>query len=219
MKHQNFTAFLHEENKNGVYVFTSDACELCSEFERNLTQYDTSAFTIVEITTIDVAGFSNMFGVENFPYTVVFIDDKIEFRKPGVLFQKQLTEIFNFLKTKGIKFESVKTPAITQLTPVIIEIPSRGDLSAHSVYMELAIKDSILRGESPFCINKLVANVLDDSNPDHRSLMLKVKESWAMLAKKTVVYTDEGISEGMLEGITDAAARNREIEFRKLYEN
>ena len=218
MKHQNLNAFLHNEKNHGVYIFTSDSCELCSQFEKDLSSYDTSSFTSVEVTRDEEIILSEMFKVQGFPFTVVFVENKIGMIKKGVLFQKQMNDIFDFLKKNNMKTTSSKVP-VTQLTPVILEAPINTNIEEYLDYVTDAVKDCISKGESPLNMYMMFDNCLDLCNPNNVSLVHKMKESWGMLAKKTVVYTDLGVSEEMLEGITDAAARGHEVEFRKLYEN
>lgn len=218
MKHQNLNAFLHNEKNHGVYIFTSDSCELCAQFEKDLASYDTSSFTSVEVTRDEEIILSEMFKVKGFPFTVVFVENEIGLIKKGVLFQKQMNDIFDFLKKNNIKTDSVKAP-ITQLMPVILEIPNYHEERWSHEYFANAINDCLKHNEAPLNINAMFDGLLDLCNPVHASIMNKMKESWGMLAKKTVVYTDLGVSEEMIVGITDAAARGREVEFRKLYEN
>ena len=218
MKHQNLNACLHNEKNHGVYVFTSDSCELCAQFEKDLAAYDTSSFTSVEVTKDEEIILSEMFKVQGFPFTVVFVENEIGMIKKGVLFQKQMNDIFEFLKKNNMKTSAPKMQ-VTQLTPVIIESPYRGDTQTHLLYARDIIRDCISKGEAALCVHSYLNIVFDENNPNERAAAVKIKEAWGLFAKKTVVYTDFGISEGMLEGITDAAARGREIEFRKLYEN
>lgn len=220
MKHQNLNAFLHNEKNHGVYVFTSDSCELCAQFEKDLSSYDTSSFTSVEVTKDEEIILSEMFNVHGFPFTVVFVENEIGMIKKGVLFQKQMNDIFDFLKKNNMKTSSPKMP-VTQLLPVILEIPIPVNTSTeeYSDYLSDAVKDCISKGEAPLNTHAMFDRCLDLCNPINMSIVLKTKESWGMLAKKTVVYTDLGVSEEMLVGITDAAARGRDVEFRKLYEN
>jgi hypothetical protein len=218
MRHQNLSAFLSEEKHHGVYVFTSDSCELCAQFEKDLSSYDTSSFVAIEVMRDEEIILNEMWGVSGFPYTVVFIENEVGLIKKGVLFQKQMNEIYDFLKQNNIKTTTQKIPIMNSI-PVILESPCRGDKKVNDEYLKIAIKDSISRGESPIAFHQLYADVLDMNNANSVLALRKLKDSWSKFAVKVVVYTDEGVSEGMLEGITDAAARGKEIEFRKIYEN
>lgn len=218
MRHQNLSAFLNEEKHHGVYVFTSDSCELCAQFEKDLSSYDTSSFAAIEVMRDEEIILDTMFDVKGFPFTVVFVDNEIGLIKKGVLFQKQMNEIYDFLKKNNIKTSQAKVP-VTNAIPVILESPCRGDKNLNNEYLKLAIKDSISRGESPIAMHQLYSDILDMNNANSVLTIRRLKDSWSKLAVKVVVYTDEGVSEGMLEGITDAAARGKEIEFRKIYED
>jgi hypothetical protein len=219
MRHQNLNAFLNEDKHHGVYVFTSYSCELCEQFEKDLSQYDTSSFVAIEVMRDEEIILTEMFGLKGFPFAVVFVENEIGLIKKGVLFQKQMNEIYNFLKQNNIKTEQANKIPITQTVPVILESPFRGDAKTNTEYVKLAIQDSVERGESPVAFHLLYSDIYDINNPQHNAIVKKLKESWSLLSKKTVVYIDEGVSEGMLDGITDAAARGKEIEFRKIYEN
>lgn len=218
MKHQNLSAFLHNEINHGVYVFTSDSCELCAQFEKDLSAYDTSSFTSVEVTKDEETILNEMFKIQGFPFTIVFINNDIGMIKKGILYQKQMNDIFDFLKKNNIKTEHIKVP-ITQLSPVILEIPNFDDARWSHEYFANAVNDCLKHDEAPLNINIMFNGCLDTYNPIHASIIDKMKETWSFAATKTVVYTDLGITDYMLEGITDAAARGREVEFRKLYEN
>lgn len=218
MRHQNLNAFLNEDNRQGVYIFTSDSCELCEQFQKDLSMYDTSSFVAVEVMGDEELILNEMFGINQFPYTAVFIENYVKFVKKGVLFQKQMNELFDFLKCNNMKITHAKT-LITQLVPVVLESPFRGDSRTNTEYAKLAIADSISRGESPIAFHLLYSDIYDINNPQHNLIVKRLKEAWSIQPKKTVVYTDEGVSEGMLDGITDAASRGVEVEFRKLYEN
>lgn len=218
MIHKNLRAFLEETTHNSVYVFTSDSCELCAQFEKDLSAYDTSSFTSVEVTNDEEAILSEMFKIQGFPFTVVFINNDIGMIKKGILYQKQMNDIFDFLKKNNIKTDHVKVP-VTQLSPVILEIPNFDEAQWSHEYFANTVNDCLKHDEAPLNINAMFGGILDAHNPIHASIISKMKETWNFAATKTVVYTDLGITDIMLEGITDAAARGREVEFRKLYED
>lgn len=218
MKRQNLSAFLNNQKNHGVYVFTSDSCELCTQFEKDLSAYDTSSFTAVEVTRDEEVILSEMFSVKSFPFTIVFVDNEVGMIKKGVLFQKQMNDIFEFLKRNNIKSSQPKSP-ITQLTPIVFEAPINMHNEEHLDYIKDIIADCISKGEAPLNTYLLLNGCLDLCNPVNLSIANKMKESWGLLAKKTVVYSDFGVSDEMINGITDAVARGREVEFRRLYEN
>lgn len=101
---------------------------------------------------------------------------------------------------------------------VIIESPFSGDVEMHVAYLRACLADSLRRGESPFASHGLYTQpgVLRDGDPKEREHGIQAGFSWRLVAHKTVVYTDLGISDGMHWGIRDAAAMKHEIEFREL---
>jgi hypothetical protein len=84
-------------------------------------------------------------------------------------------------------------------------------------YAELCIRDSLLRGEAPFASPLLYTRALDDNIPEHREIGIQAGFVIGANAKKTIVYTDRGITLGMIRGIADAEAKGRPIEYRHIY--
>ena len=101
---------------------------------------------------------------------------------------------------------------------VILESPYAGDIEANIVYGRECIKDSLLRGEAPIASHLLYTQIgiLDDTNPDQRKLGISAGLAWLQVASASVVYMDNGISKGMLQGITAARKAGVPVEFRTL---
>lgn len=103
---------------------------------------------------------------------------------------------------------------------VIIESPFRGanayQQERNRRYALLCMKDSIVRGEAPFLSHLLYTQVLDDRIKEERDLGISAGLVWGELAELTVVYIDNGISEGMQFGIDHAASRGRSVEYRTI---
>jgi hypothetical protein len=59
--------------------------------------------------------------------------------------------------------------------------------------------------------------VLDDGVPEERELGIQAGLAWGFGAKRTVVYTDLGVSRGMRYGIKRALMEGREIVFRRIW--
>lgn len=99
---------------------------------------------------------------------------------------------------------------------VIIESPFAGDIEANVAYARKAVSDSLRRGEAPIASHLLYTQpgILDDTNPDERSLGIEAGLAWGRYADKTVVYADRGITSGMFQGILRAHKERREIELR-----
>lgn len=103
---------------------------------------------------------------------------------------------------------------------VIIESPFRGanayQQERNRRYALLCMKDSIVRGEAPFLSHLLYTQVLDDRIKEERDLGISAGLVWGELAELTVVYTDNGISEGMQFGIDHAISLGRIVEYRTI---
>jgi hypothetical protein len=100
---------------------------------------------------------------------------------------------------------------------VVLESPFSGETGKNVLYAREALRDCLLRGESPVASHLLYTQVLDDLIPEERTLGIEAGLAWLRVAEATVVYADLGISRGMAQGI--AAARNQglEVETRYLY--
>lgn len=107
---------------------------------------------------------------------------------------------------------------------VILESPFAASASAteeeHIQYARAALRDSLLRGESPIASHLLYTQpgVLDDAIPAEREHGINAGLAWGKVAEKTVVYTDYGISKGMQYGIANAEAANRLVEYRSIFQ-
>lgn len=101
------------------------------------------------------------------------------------------------------------------MNKVVIESPYKGD-QRNVVYARECLKDSLMRGEAPFASHLLYTQVLDDKDPEHRKTGIKAGHEWIPMADLLAVYTDRGISMGMVQGIIVAAQCKVKIEFREL---
>lgn len=106
--------------------------------------------------------------------------------------------------------------AVMQL--VIIESAYAGDIHRNTQYAKAALADSLSRGEAPFASHALytLPGVLDDDVPAERAHGIAAGLAWGDRADLTAVYVDQGVSEGMLEGIMRATLLGRAIEYRDL---
>ncbi len=104
------------------------------------------------------------------------------------------------------------------MIPVIIESPYAGDILTHVNYLRAAMRDCLMRDEAPYASHALYTQpgILRDGVLEERVLGIRAGFVWRSLVKKTVVYTDYGISKGMELGIINAGKHEHEIEFRKL---
>ena len=101
---------------------------------------------------------------------------------------------------------------------VILESPFAGDEQANIDYARLCVRNSLMRGEAPIASHLLYTQptILDDSVPEERRMGIAAGLAWAVAADATIVYTDRGVSEGMLRGIHDAQLSLRPVEYRSI---
>ena len=210
MLQRNFNSFLAEDNHHGCYTFTSDSCALCEQFEKDLKTYDTGNWMAIEVSKDEEFILKTIFNFSGFPFTIVFIDNYPALVKKGILFQKQMNEIFEFLKLNKMQIKKVVSTPVTAYTPIIIGSPAGNEEYRIKVY-----NDSIERGEAPIDLYSTYCNLLFHGN---HTLVSKLQEAWGLLVKKSVLYVDEGVDDIMLNEILDATAHNREVEFRKCHD-
>ena len=101
---------------------------------------------------------------------------------------------------------------------VTIESPYAGDVDANVAYAKRCVLDSLRRGEAPYASHLFFtqSDLLDDTNPDERRLGIQAGLAWQRSSNVVAVYVDRGISDGMRQGIAEAAARGAHIEVRAL---
>ena len=98
----------------------------------------------------------------------------------------------------------------------IIETPYSGDVEGNIAYARACLLDSLRRGDAPIASHLLHTQVLDDKQPDERSLGIEAGLAWYSVATKCVVYTDRGISGGMEMGIDRAMQHDMPVEYRSI---
>jgi hypothetical protein len=99
---------------------------------------------------------------------------------------------------------------------VIIESPYAGDTKRNGRYLRACIKDSLLRGESPFASHALYTHALDDDKPDERRQGIAAGYVWRHVADATVIYADLGWSAGMIDGSEHARSIGQDVEVRTI---
>lgn len=101
---------------------------------------------------------------------------------------------------------------------VILESPYAGDIERNVAFARACMRDCLIRGEAPFVSHLLYTQpgVLADDIPEERTLGIDAGLFWGEAAEKTVVYTDLGITPGMVLGIKRAEESGRPIEYRTL---
>ena len=105
---------------------------------------------------------------------------------------------------------------------VIIESPYQAlnliDHKANVEYARAAVRDSLLRGESPVAFHLLLTQpgILDDNVPEERRHGLEASLEWYARADLAAFYIDRGVSSGMKEGRAAAERFGVTIERRSL---
>lgn len=101
---------------------------------------------------------------------------------------------------------------------VILESPYAGDVDRNTAYLRRCLRDSLLRGESPFASHGLYTQdgVLRDDVPEERAHGIAAGFAWHQAASASVVYTDLGISSGMQRGIESAQRWGLPVEYREI---
>lgn len=101
---------------------------------------------------------------------------------------------------------------------VLIESPYAGDIIKNIQYGQACLRDSLLRGESPFASHLLYTqnNVLDDNDKEERQLGMQAGWKFIHLADLIAVYQDFGISDGMRDGISIAKNLGKMITYRNI---
>ncbi len=101
---------------------------------------------------------------------------------------------------------------------VIIESPYAGEVDTNVDYARLCVRDSLKRGEAPIASHLLYTQpkVLDDNVPGERALGIAAGLAWRKVADLTAVYTNLGISKGMVAAINSAIEDGRMVELRRL---
>jgi len=101
---------------------------------------------------------------------------------------------------------------------IVIESPFADDEVTNIMYLELCIWHSISQGETPFASHGFYTNFLDDLDPWQRKIGIRMGLEIASHAYKTALYTDLGVSRGMLIGELDAQEMGRPVERRAMFE-
>ncbi|WP_313027911.1 hypothetical protein [Brucella sp.] len=113
-------------------------------------------------------------------------------------------------------FINTRPPVEQPADLIIIETPYSGDVDGNIAYARACLLDSLRRGEAPIASHLLHTQVLDDMQPDERSLGIEAGLAWYSVATKCVVYTDRGISGGMKMGIDRAMQHDVAVEYRSI---
>lgn len=86
----------------------------------------------------------------------------------------------------------------------------------HVAYARRCLLDSLRRGEAPIASHLLYTQVLDDSVPAERQLGIDAGLAWRDVAWGSVVYTDYGVSRGMMLGVDAMLSAGKPVDFRQI---
>lgn len=104
--------------------------------------------------------------------------------------------------------------------PVFLCSPFRGATVGESQvnveYAKAAMLDSLTRGEAPFVTHLLYPMVLDDSMTREREMGCDAALANLARSPRVVVYTDNGVSQGMLREMNLAERLGIPVEHRSL---
>ncbi len=97
--------------------------------------------------------------------------------------------------------------------------PGSREYDSNVAFAKACMADSLNRGEAPFASHLLYARkgVFDDADETHREIGMKAGFAWNVVAQEAIVYTDLGISPGMVHGLRAHLARGLPVTFRTLH--
>ena len=101
---------------------------------------------------------------------------------------------------------------------VILESPFAGDVESNIEYARKCVRHSLSLGEAPIASHLLYtqSGILNDDVPEERQWGIDAGLAWKVVADKSVVYIDRGISKGMEYGIKLAKEQGLEVETRQI---
>lgn len=99
---------------------------------------------------------------------------------------------------------------------VIIESPYAGNIEQNTEYARACVRDSLERGEAPIASHLLYTQpgILRDEIAKERWWGINAGLAWCRVAELTAVYADNGISDGMKDGIKAAKKAGVPVEHR-----
>lgn len=146
-----------------------------------------------------------------------------KYNDPSVLFSISSSvidsgEIISLLKKQNPILTEVLSP---ETNFVIIESPYAGnkeEIIRNENYARSAAIDCLSKGEIPFASHILYTQkgILDDKKPAQRRLGIEAGLTFGEICGKSVLYSDLGMTEGMVEGIEKAKNSGRNVEIRQV---
>lgn len=86
---------------------------------------------------------------------------------------------------------------------VIILSPYKGAVTENVEYGWRCVIDSMRRGEAPWASHLFYTVIMNDADPAQRSLGFACEAAWLQAADLIAVYTDRGLSSGMVKTINE----------------
>ncbi len=101
---------------------------------------------------------------------------------------------------------------------VIIESPYAGNVEENIKYAKACILDSLRRGEAPIASHLLYTQegILRDGMELERLIGISAGHAWYRVAELCAMYTDQGVSRGMLIGKQVAETCRVVVEYRRI---
>lgn len=98
----------------------------------------------------------------------------------------------------------------------ILESPFAANVEKNRLYAITCARDMLSRGEAPFASHLIYPQLFERYTEEARQSGMAAGRIWIPAAEISVVYTDLGLSEGMLRGIAQAEAAGIPVERRRL---
>lgn len=104
---------------------------------------------------------------------------------------------------------------------VMIESPYSGDIEKNTSYARLAVKDSIVRGETPFASHLFYPQptILNEEDPEQRYLGIRLGYNWGEKAEAIIFYVDYGMSVGMHQALIHYKDLGKTIYYRTIFDD
>lgn len=99
---------------------------------------------------------------------------------------------------------------------VFIVSPYRGKIMRNVAYASAAVRDSFERQEAPFAGHLFYTTILDDADSKQRVLGMTAAHSFMASSHRVAVYTDLGMTEGMVSDVNAALDMKLPMVFRRL---
>jgi hypothetical protein len=124
--------------------------------------------------------------------------------------------IFGMLEVGQFGFMFLPQPQRLVIIESPFGHPTKVGMEENAAYARRCMLDSLKRNEAPYASHLLYTQCLDDLKVSERKQGMEAGFAWGRVAQHVAVYTDRGVSKGMLEGIKRHQANGKTIEFRSI---